>query len=272
MQFLTEKRDEDAACVWGRIRHHIGRLGVFHKAVSLLVRCTIRCPKLIENAKVLKVKQPKKVDALNSGDAPTMNEIIDEVVGGDIMMKGDLLTALNDSARLNELEQDFLVKYKSLEPRHHAELVVAEKFWAQRFRFVDENNYIGCSKPPCYLCALYRERHRQTFSLRSTHGNLWSNWAPPTLLNPTKQKSDDSKEQPPSSTFEILQDMLTTLREDLKEHIVSSAESRPRAYDSTTGMLSSVVEEGAWVYLEHLSTWMKTLPEGTAGGMEQKEV
>ncbi|KAF4626908.1 hypothetical protein G7Y89_g11247 [Cudoniella acicularis] len=74
---------------------------------------------------------------------------------------------------------------KDFRPRVHAELNLLEYFHMNRLPFVDDDRFIGCSKPACYCCYHYISLHPGGFVRPSSHGIRYLNWRPPDLVNAT---------------------------------------------------------------------------------------
>ncbi|PMD30803.1 hypothetical protein L207DRAFT_612083 [Hyaloscypha variabilis F] len=61
---------------------------------------------------------------------------------------------------------------KTWRPRVHAELILLDLFWSQNLEFVENDKYIGCSKPACYCCYHYITVHPGRFVPPACHNNL----------------------------------------------------------------------------------------------------
>jgi hypothetical protein len=136
-----------------------------------------------------------------------------------------------------DISAAFIAKYteKTFRPRIHAELLLLEHFYHQNLRFVENDRYIGCSKPSCYCCDLYMKCHPGGFVTRACHGNLWINWRAP--IPPI-----DNDEQARKHTAKMLNEMVKTVRRDAIGQLLSKQPRRQRVPDSTTGMSTSILD------------------------------
>ncbi|EXJ59248.1 hypothetical protein A1O7_06680 [Cladophialophora yegresii CBS 114405] len=226
--------------IWSDIRHYIGRLGLWHKAIRILVSGTRMFPQYIEGAQVM-VIAPNGSAALPYFDASTdMADVVGRLVPSyQPSLAQELTIALAELDAIAGIEGKFRDDYKSIRPRPHAELLVLEHFHFQNLDFVADEKYIGCSKPSCYCCNLYMQCHPGGFIPRACHGNLWINWAPPIPLPSIELGAGRPKVRPQQHhTFGILQNMLLRIRLDLQDQILSRRPRRARLPDSTTGMSS----------------------------------
>jgi hypothetical protein len=134
-----------------------------------------------------------------------------------------------------DISAEFIAKYtnKTFKPRVHAELLLLEHFYHRNLSFVQNDRYIGCSKPSCYCCDLYMKCHPGGFVARACHGNLWINWCAPS-------PPIDNDEQARKHTAKILNEMVKTVRRDAIGQLLSKQPRRPKVFDSTTGMSASI--------------------------------
>ena len=137
--------------------------------------------------------------------------------------------------RLFDVSTKFLADYtdENFKLSVHAELLLVEHFYYHNFDFVNNDRYIGCSKPSCYCCDLYMKCHPGNYVQRACHGNLWIKWeapAPPT----------EDREQARKHTASILNEMVVKIRKDVLFQIESKLPRRPRVPDSTTGISSEI--------------------------------
>ncbi|KAH6722575.1 hypothetical protein BKA61DRAFT_702089, partial [Leptodontidium sp. MPI-SDFR-AT-0119] len=66
-------------------------------------------------------------------------------------------------------------------PRVHAELNLLECFYTKRLAFVDDNRFIGCSKPACYYYYHYICLYPGGFVRLFSHRVRYLSWRPPDL-------------------------------------------------------------------------------------------
>ena len=246
--------------VWSEIRHNIGRLGCWIKAVKILVVAAQKFPQQLEGAKVDLILPRGPVDI------PPKNEcrldvdfkgLVQRMIPKNQELVADkLVQSLNELNVILPLKTKFQETYSNFRPRPHAELLVLEHFFEHEFEFVNDDRYIGCSKPSCYCCNLYLKVHRGRFEPRACHGNLWPNWAPPIPLPVVVASGERNKQlrRPQDHhTFKLLQDMTSQIRDDVHDQIQSRRPRRKRLPDSTTGM-SSVIMDPGLIKTTHLWT------------------
>lgn len=250
MHILTKRHvTHEARGQWSDIRHNIGKLGCWHKAIKTLLQAAQTFPQQLEGATVSLVypRGPSETPTERSKILDLdFKSIVNRMLKADQQTLADkLVQSLNELNMVLPLKQQFKEVYSEFQPRPHAELLVLEKFFELSFDFVHDDRYIGCSKPSCYCCNLYMKVHPGQFEQRACHGNLWPNWGPPIPLSvissPQTQNRLTSRPQD-HHTFKMLQDMLPNIRTDVQEQIQSRQPRRARLPDSTTGMSSVVVD------------------------------
>jgi OTT_1508-like deaminase len=222
-------------CHWHMIRHYIGRLRSWPRSTELLVRVARRYPSLVSGfrCEILPTPSPMRIP---SPDGKTnLNSVLRRMVAKS---ESERLRKLQDTlgcVRDFDIEASFKKQYadKSLNPRIHSEALILEHFYADTRKFMDNNRYIGCSKPSCYCCDLYIRYHPGRFEHRACHGNLWTNWALPVDIRNDTASSMHAKK--------ILDDMIEEVRRDLLYQIESKRPQRRKWPDSTTGMSGSIL-------------------------------
>jgi hypothetical protein len=160
---------------------------------------------------------------------PTSMALYDMLPANEISRRQQVLDAAHDN-RVVDLSSEFVSAYKedTFKPRIHAELLVLEHFYQNNLDFANGERYIGCSKPSCDCCDLYMKRHPDTFITRATHGNLWTNWRPPSLVN--------SATTIDKHTRDILNEMVKHIRKAALNQILLKLPQRQRMPDSATGI------------------------------------
>lgn len=233
--------------IWSDIRHYIGRLGSWTKAVRVVVQGALRFPQRIENAQIKVVEPSGLVDRPNADHLTDFNSLLRRMLPAhQESLAEELSQVLTSIDAVAGIKDRFHESYSNMRPRPHAELLVLEHFHSNKFEFVADDRYIGCSKPSCYCCHLYTQLHPGGFAPRPCHGNLWINWAPPAplpLITSPRKKGSRPQEH---HTFRMLQEMIPRIRQDLQEQISSKRPKRAKLPDSTTGMSSVilVLQEG----------------------------
>lgn len=121
---------------------------------------------------------------------------------------------------------------KDFRPRVHAELIVLEFFYATQRPFVDDDRFIGCSKPACYCCYHYISLHPGGFVRPSSHGIRYTNWRPPDLVN-----AADIGEK--NHQRDVMNKLIAQVRLDTLRQIEQRKGPSPWHPDSTTGITCS---------------------------------
>jgi OTT_1508-like deaminase len=222
-------------CHWHMIRHYVGRLRSWARSAELLVRVARRHPSLVSGFNCEIVCTPSPMRSPSPDEKTNLDSIMRRMVGRSETERLERLQDILKCMRHFDIEASFKEKYadKSLNPRIHSEVLILEHFYADERNFVNNDRYIGCSKPSCYCCDLYIRYHPGRFEHRACHGNLWTNWALPV----------DIRNGPASSMYakKILDDMIKQVRRDLLYQIESKQPQRRKWPDSTTGMSGSIL-------------------------------
>jgi hypothetical protein len=253
MNILCERHNAHSSRgVWSDIRHYIGRLGCWTKAIKILISGAQAFPQRIENAQVEIIGPNGPADLPSKIHTTGLRGVIHHMLPADqTAMVEELSQVLVDANSVAQIESRFQEDYSNMKPRPHAELLVLEHFHRNRFDFIADDRYIGCSKPSCYCCHLYLQCHPGRFAPRPCHGNLWINWAPPIPLPVIAEGTGRGglRARPQEHhTFQMLQNMVVLIRQDLRDQILARRPRRKRLPDSTTGM-SSVFPRAAFGHI-----------------------
>lgn len=63
-------------------------------------------------------------------------------------------------------------KVRSIVTRVHAELLLVDRFSRGKFDFVEDDKYVGCSKPACFFCYSWMKLHHKGFVLPAGHNKV----------------------------------------------------------------------------------------------------
>jgi hypothetical protein len=222
---------------WSRLRHLIGRLGSWSRASKALLRGASVYPNLLTDFSIQYLPSPPPIPAPIEDEKTNLDSALGRMLSKN---EGPRLEAAREVVRntkVLDISAQFYSKYTDpkFKPRIHAEVLLLEHFHHLKLEFVDNDRYIGCSKPSCYCCDLYMKVHPGNFVLRQSHGNLWVNWRAP--IPPI---SDDKAAQ--KHTDRMLNDMVQYVRRDALNQLLSKQPRRPKVPDSTTGMSTSIRE------------------------------
>ncbi|KAJ6002677.1 hypothetical protein N7451_005224 [Penicillium sp. IBT 35674x] len=122
--------------------------------------------------------------------------------------------------------------------RVHAELLVLDHFEQTQGRFLfEQDRYIGCSKPACYLCHLFISCHPGHYAIPPSHQKLYMSWRLPDIHASGSNAAIRYRDQQ-----DILSRMTDTVRRNLRNDIATSAGRRMNHADSTAGGTSTIID------------------------------
>ncbi|KAH7371272.1 hypothetical protein BKA66DRAFT_444226 [Pyrenochaeta sp. MPI-SDFR-AT-0127] len=163
----TATKDE-----FSELAHYIGRMRFVRSSAISLVRGMIHVPALRRITQIRTIIAPelqyvsiteqspyeivrailKDSTSQNPNDArAALHAIVDYDIPGD------------DSIR------ETVSSHTRLPARVHAELQIADHFSRDKLEFVDNDKYIGCSKPACYFCYSWLSSHHHIYVPPATH-------------------------------------------------------------------------------------------------------
>lgn len=120
--------------------------------------------------------------------------------------------------------------------RVHAEIKIIDYFDKEEVCFLDENQpYIGCSKPACYLCYHYIVAHPKNYFLPPSHQKLYPAWCLPLVRENDRQASERFFMQE-----RFLEEVTQKLQADLRFEVENQMGPRAHHADSTIGASSTV--------------------------------
>jgi hypothetical protein len=239
VETLNERhlRSGTTASKWSKLRHYIGRLGSWSRASKVLLCAAELFPNLLHDFHVEYLVSPAPIAAPSADDKTNLDSALGRMIP---KAKNQLLHDVREAVKtftVMDISADFIAQYtdETFKPRIHAELLLLEHFYHQNLRVVENDRYIGCSKPSCYCCDLYMKCHPGGFMTRACHGNLWINWRAP--IPPI-----DDDEQAKKHTARMLNEMVKTVRQDAISQLLSKQPRRGRVPDSTTGISPSILD------------------------------
>lgn len=173
-------------CDFAELAHYIGRLGAHAHAVSTIITAALKVPVLqsimgieyLPPSRTMEVELPKDSVDFHS----VTKKICKEGLHGRNLPDSDeklyvhlyKLYYRSGFALESNLEQR-----KPITTRVHAELQIVDYFSRKKLKFVDDDKYIGCSKPACYLCYKWIYFHPGGFSLPASHKKVILGWRAP---------------------------------------------------------------------------------------------
>lgn len=182
------------------ILHIIGRIGAHRHAVAVICNTATllnssSTASWLEGADVKVHSSPPRVECHLSMQEDDEEASLDEAAS--VIFKGDqdLLQYSNDLQFLSgkwgiDLKiGNKLKKNRKFPTKVHAELILIEHFDSLRLRYYDDDRYIGCSKPACYLCfqyiqatnRVYHKARKPLLVEPATHNNIYTEWRPPDI-------------------------------------------------------------------------------------------
>ncbi|KAH9207091.1 hypothetical protein DL95DRAFT_314370, partial [Leptodontidium sp. 2 PMI_412] len=217
-------------------RHYIGRLGSHLKAARILTVAGQRMPDLFEDFAVGIWPSPKSPSLPPPTDQlTTLEGIIKRMLPKDseeIMQYQEALASMDAKFNIQDrLQAQF--QDKDFKPRVHAELNLLECFYTKRLAFVDDDRFIGCSKPACYCCYHYICLHPGGFVRPSSHGVRYLSWRPPDLIDTTGTKEKNLQR-------DIMNKLIAQIRLDAFRQIEQRRGPSLWHPDSTTGITHSL--------------------------------
>ena len=141
------------------------------------------------------------------------------------------LQSIWEPSQLTEL----LREHHTTKTRVHAELLLIDHFDKHRYTFLDNNDkYVGCSKPACYLCHAYIKCHPGCYTVPPSHQKLYVGWRVPDISpqDPASAERYEIQER-------ILLKLIDLVREDIGTDIKCRTSRLPYHADSTVGMTST---------------------------------
>ena len=239
LEALNQKhlRSGATASPWSELRHYIGRLGSWSRASKVLLRAAKLFPNLLHDFHVEYLESPPPIAAPSADEKTNLDNALGRMIPKSETQRLQDVREAVKTFTVMDISAEFLAEYtnETFKPRIHAELLLLEHFYHRNLAFVEDDRYIGCSKPSCYCCDLYMKCHPGGFVTRACHGNLWINWRAP--IPPI-----DDDEQARKHTAKMLNEMVKTVRRDAIGQLLSKKPRRRRVPDSTTGMSTSIPE------------------------------
>jgi hypothetical protein len=174
------RRSKDADDDFRKLAHYIGRLGATRSSANTVVRAIITVPGLrqISDIRIVEAAEPRDVtiDRENMSPYEIVRAICtDSTSQNPIQIQSalraivDLDSPINDTNRIRAT----LASRRSIITRVHAELQIADRFSRSKYMgFVDDDKYIGCSKPACYFCYNWLSNHKHNYILPATHNKI----------------------------------------------------------------------------------------------------
>ena len=147
------RRSNDVEDDFSRLAHYIGRLGATRSSVNTVVRAMITVPALRQIPDIRTVKAPEHREVTIEQEYISPYEIVRAICKesksqNPLPIQSALHTVVDLDLPMNSKIRAHLALRKTIVTGVHAELQIADKFSRQQYmKFVDDDKYIGCSKP-----------------------------------------------------------------------------------------------------------------------------
>ncbi|KAI8959090.1 hypothetical protein F5Y11DRAFT_334117 [Daldinia sp. FL1419] len=216
------------------VRHRLGRLAHHIRAPKEIIEDSLELVHLFDVYKVRLVKPPASNSPPCADSLTKLDGILKRMLPANDPRLDEYTEASVSLDHRFQITQRIRKQYgsKSFKPRVHAEIQILEHFCAKQLRYVDNDRYIGCSKPACYCCYLYFSHHNSMPVKPESHQKIYLNWGLPALPN----GSDDPGYIPQR---DLMNKMLETIRKDALAQIIRQAGPLTSHPDSLTGITVS---------------------------------
>jgi hypothetical protein len=217
------------------IRHLLGRLGEHVKATKTIVSAALRFPGILDEFEIQARVSPPSSCYFQSPHDITLNGMAGRIFAKkeDVQHYQEALETLertSNGALVGRLQQECCFK-----TRVHAELLLVDLFYWNQFEFLDDDPYIGCSKPACFNCFQYILAHPGNFILPACHNKLYLAWRTPDILEENVSISTAIRIREA-----ITSKMTSSIRAELRRQIDGRYARKAAQYDSVTGTSSSI--------------------------------
>ncbi|OTA88869.1 hypothetical protein M434DRAFT_34660 [Hypoxylon sp. CO27-5] len=245
MSWLEDKIDTNnwETCLHGQaspfstVHHYLGRLAAHVRRPKEVIEDSIALSHLFDEYKICAV-QPRPSCKRPEADSLTeLNSILGRMLPSHEAKVGEYKEALAS------LDQKFNIAHRvrrtyadeNFQPRIHAEIQILEHFCTNQLKFVDNDSYIGCSKPACYCCHLYFQNHPSSPVVPESHQKIYLNWGVPDLPSGVMDPGYNSQR-------DLMNKMAKRIRQDALEQIKQKAGPLKWHADSLTEFTERTAE------------------------------
>ena len=175
-----KRRSNDVDDDFRKLAHYIGRLGATRSSANAIIRAMIIGPELRQISDIRRCEAPESRDVAIDRAHMSPYEIVraicaDSTSRNPIQSQAALRAIVELDIPINNADRlrAILASRGRITTRVHAELQIADRFSrSQHMEFVDDDKYVGCSKPACYFCYNWLSNHKYSFSLPATHNKV----------------------------------------------------------------------------------------------------
>jgi len=163
-----------------KLAHYIGRLGATRSSANTVVRAVMKVPDLRNISGIRTVEAPESRDMTIDPEYMSPYEIvraicIDSASQNPLQIQSALRAIVDIDSPTNGIggARAHLESRRIITTRVHAELQLADSFSrSKHMKFVDDDKYIGCSKPACYFCYNWLSNHKHQYIPPSAHNKI----------------------------------------------------------------------------------------------------
>jgi hypothetical protein len=259
-QKTNEGRMNESVC-WCELRHAMGRLLSYLKAVEVLISTRNRFPELFTDFNVSYVSSSKPAQCPFRGKRRPEALSADSIIGRMTSDPGIMASCRGQALELQKFGLDEGIQkqagHKNFRPIVHAEVLLLDSLekdsGTHPSRFFNGYKYIGCSKPTCRLCDYFFSVHPSGVEVRQTHRNLYPSWRMPDVLQSQGPRAEKEREKHMNKIVaRIREDAFRTMNEKIPERKHHDSNTEPTyPFDSVPGW-----EPG---YMEHATAILKDL-------------
>lgn len=223
---------------FSNIRHLLGRMGEHVRSTKTLVSTALRFPRILDEFQIRVHASPPFRCYFQSSDSIGLEDMASRIFTKEIEVKHyqeaiDKLQRVSNGALLDLLQQECHFK-----TRIHAELLLVDLFYWSKFDFLEDDPYVGCSKPACFSCYHYILAHPGNFVLPASHYKIYLSWRSPDILRDEVSPSTISRVRE-----KITVKMNSSIRAELARQIDGKCSRNPARHDSITGTSTSIQGE-----------------------------
>jgi hypothetical protein len=137
----------------------------------------IKVPALRQISNIRTIEAPElrgvTIDQEYMSPYEIVREICKDSISQNPMHNLSALHAIAELDYLNDEIRAHLALRRNIVTMVHAELQIADAFSRHRYmEFVDDDKFVGCSKPACYFCYNWLSNHRHKYTLPATHNTI----------------------------------------------------------------------------------------------------
>ena len=163
---------------FGKLAHYVWRLGATRAAANTAVKAFIIVPSLKRVSQIRTVIYSDVAEKTLSPVCISPQGILHGIVPDSAFQNP--VQIQHAFERLHDLDApvtrplfEKMKQRQTIVTRVHAELQIADKFSRiQDMKFVDNDKYIGCSKPACYFCYKWLDNHEHRYVRPATHHKI----------------------------------------------------------------------------------------------------